>query len=261
MDLPSERLPRTRGEPCPALSRLPRGVSARGRPRVSGGVRSSLLRGILVAAAYSLCLITELCPFCLHSAFSNLSIFLVLTELSSPEPSALDLCCWGGSGVGLSVGLLISRFPCAPWLDPATPLPESLHQLPKAGSPQPPPALCSILPNGQVAYFPPAQTLLWSPDFISALCLILLQFLSLLHQFKVHSSPKTCSQTGNLRKPPWSLQPTLTTPVSPLLMHIRFRSQEFAAVVFVPSYMQAPLGHLPCLLLSSLSFPTQDWDH
>jgi len=25
--------------------------------------------------------------------------------------------------------------------------------------------------------------------------------------------------------------------------------------------MQAPLGHLPCLLLSSLSFPTQDWDH
>lgn len=154
MDLPSERLPRTRGEPCPALSQLPRGVSARGRPRVSGGVRSSLLRGILVAAAYSLCLITELCPFCLHSAFSNLSI-LVLTELSSPEPSALDLCCWGGSGVGLSVGLLISRFPCAPWLDPATPLPESLHQLPKAGSPQPPPALCSILPNGQVAYFPP----------------------------------------------------------------------------------------------------------
>lgn len=242
--------------PLPTAS----GVSARGRQRVRGGVRPSLLRGILAAAAYSLCLITELCPFCLHSAFSNLSI-LVLTEISSSEPSALDLCCWGGSGVGLYVGLLISRSPCAPWLDPATPLPESLHQLQKAGSPQPPPALCSILPNGQVAYFPPAQTLLWSPDFISVLCLILLQFLSLLHQFKVHSSPKTCSQTGNLRKPPWSLQPTLTTPVSPLLMHIWFRSQEFAAVVFVPSYMQAPLGHLPCLLLSSLSFPTQDWDH
>ena len=166
----------------------------------------------------------ELCPFCPHSGFSNLSIFLVLTEFSSAEPSNLDLCSWGGSGVGLYVGLLVSRFPCAPWLDPATPPPESLHQLPKAGSPQPLQTLCSILLNGQLACFSPIQTLLWSPDFISVLCLTLLQFLSLLHQFKVHSSPKTCSQTGNLRKPPWSLQPTLTTPVAPILLHIWFRS-------------------------------------
>lgn len=245
MDLPSERLPRTRGNP-PSPSRLPRGVSARGRPG-EGRVLPSLLRGILVAAAYSLCLITELCPFCLHSAFSNLSIFLVLTELSSPEPSALDLCCWGGSGVGPPSVSLISRFPCAPWLDPATPLPErACISCRRLAAPQPPPALCSILPNGQVAYFPPAQTLLWSPDFISKQMPHLLQFLSLLHQFKVHSSPKTCSD-WKPRKPPWSLQPTLTTPVSPLLMHIRFRS---AAVVFVPSYMQAPLGHLPCLTFS-----------
>lgn len=102
----------------------------------------------------------ELCPFCPHSGFSNLSIFLVLTEFSSAEPSNLDLCSWGGSGVGLYVGLLVSRFPCAPWLDPATPPPESLHQLPKAGSPQPLQTLCSILLNGQLACFSPIQTLL-----------------------------------------------------------------------------------------------------
>ena len=118
---------------------------------------SSLLRGTLVAAVYSLCLITS-------SALSALTqaspIFLVLTEFSSAEPSNLDLCSWGGSGVGLYVGLLVSRFPCAPWLDPATPPPESLHQLPKAGSPQPLQTLCSILLNGQLACFSPIQTLL-----------------------------------------------------------------------------------------------------
>lgn len=136
--------------------------------------------------------------------------------------------------MGLYVGLLVSRFPWAPWLDPATPLPESWHQLLKAGSPQPPQTLRFILLSGQVACFSPTQILPWSPDFISALCLTLLPFLPLLHQFKVHSSPKTCSQTGNLRKPPWSLQPTLTTPVAPVLLHIRFRSQEFAAHSFCP---------------------------
>lgn len=210
---------------------LPRGVSVRRRQRVSGGVRSSLLRGNLVAAVYSLSLISELCRFCLHSGFSNLPIFLVLTELSSPEPSNLDLCSWGGSGVGLYVGLLVSGFPWSPRLDPATPLPESLHQLLKAGSPQPPQTLRFNLLSGQVACFSRTQILPWSPDFTSALCLTLLQFLSLWHQFKVHSSPKTCSQTGNLRRPPWSLQPTLTTPV---LLHIWFRSQELAAHSFCP---------------------------
>lgn len=127
----------------------------------------------------------------------------------------------------------VSRFPWAPRLDPATPLPESLHQLLKAGSPQLPQTLLHFTqwPGRLIS---PTQILPWSPDFTSALCLTLLQFLSLLHQFKVHSSPKTCSQAGNLRRPPWSLQPTLTTPVAPVLLHIWFRSQEFAAHSFCP---------------------------
>lgn len=210
---------------------LPRGVSVRRRQREGGGVRSSLLRGNPVAAVYSLSLISELCRFCLHSGFSNLSIFLVLTELSSPETSNLDLCSWGGSGAGLYVGLQVplgtSARPChttarepasaAEGWQPSTTSNSLLHFT------QWPGRLISL-----------TQILPWSPDFTSALCLTLLQFLSLLHQFKVHSSPKTCSQAGNLRRPPWSLQPTLTTPVAPVLLHIWFRSQEFAAHSFCP---------------------------
>ena len=124
------------------------GVRLRRRQRVGGGVRSSLLSRNLVAAVYSLSLISELCHFGLHSGFSNLSIFLVLTELSSPEPSNLDLCSWGGSGAGLYVGLQV---PLGTSARPPYQLPESLHQLLKAGSPQPPQTLRFILLSGQVA--------------------------------------------------------------------------------------------------------------